>query len=535
MQAIWKDIYPSIKSAVNYLDSIESLLEQTLSVIQKIYQVDCLLIFGFETGQLNALTVYAASQDWQTFANHPDYAALQGLEPVNYSVTAIRQFKLNQLPDWLAAQQRSPQLTQLPTGELIIPITSKPTHKPSVAARSSAEPLQLVLQLRPHAASIDAASLEALEVVCSQLGLAYSALSWRLRLEHSRQQSALVGRIAQLLNSNLNPDKIVELIVAELGQGLHSDRCILVDLRHDPVDILAVWDQPDLGLRPLVEREIPRSLWQDAVEMFLQGGASYLEVQCIDSEPDALQSWLGEIGATSVLMIPLFLQSDFFGTIGLLDYMPRSSYQLDELQIVRQVADHAAIALATAQHFPTLWHKETQRSQYQTSSQRSHHRDELTQLPNRHSLERELNQLSAKAVWAVQPIFSIMICDIDYFKIVNDTYGHLVGDEVLQRLAQRLQKQLRRDTPLYRYGGEEFVAILAETKWQEATDVAERLRQEILASPIETSAGAIEVTASFGVAQQDTLRDHDAWDVVYRADQALSEAKRQGRDRVRAL
>lgn len=536
MKAIWKEIYPAITSAVNQSDSIEPLLEQTLSMIQKIYQVDCLLIFGFEPGQIDALTVYAVSQDWRSFATHPDYAALQRLEPVNHSAIAMRQFKLSYLPDWLTAQRRSPQFTQLPTGELVIPITSKPlTHKFSATARSSTESLQLVLQLRPHATPVDAAALEALEVVCSQLGLAYSALSWRLRLDHARQQSALVGRIARLLNSNLTPDQMVGRIVAELGQGLRSDRCILVDLRHDPVNILTVWDQPERALRPLVEREIPRVLWQDVVEMFLQGGASHLEVRCIDSEPDPLQSWLGEVGAASVLMIPLFLQSEFFGTIGLLNYIPRPPYQLEEIQIVRQVADQAAIALATAQHYQTLWHKDAQRHQHPVSPQRSQHRDELTQLLNRHALEQELNQLSTKAVWAVQPTFSIIICDIDYFKIVNDTYGYGVGDEVLQQLAQRLQKQLRRDTPLYRYGGEEFVTILAETERQKATDVAERLRQTILAIPIETSAGAIEVTASFGVSQQDTLRDHDAWDVVYRADQALSEAKRQGRDRVRAL
>ncbi|NJN86614.1 MAG: GGDEF domain-containing protein [Leptolyngbyaceae cyanobacterium SL_7_1] len=161
-------------------------------------------------------------------------------------------------------------------------------------------------------------------------------------------------------------------------------------------------------------------------------------------------------------------------------------------------------------------------------------RDELTQLLNRRSLERELDQLSTKAVWAVHPPFSVIICDIDYFKLVNDTHGHRIGDEVLQGLAQRLQRQLRRDTPLYRYGGEEFIVILTETELKEAVDVAERLRYVVCYEPISTSIGAIEVTVSFGVAQQNPDRDHQAWDVVRRAEQALHGAKRQGRDRVKA-
>jgi diguanylate cyclase (GGDEF)-like protein len=76
---------------------------------------------------------------------------------------------------------------------------------------------------------------------------------------------------------------------------------------------------------------------------------------------------------------------------------------------------------------------------------------------------------------------------------------------------------------------------LTDTDLSKAIDVAERLRQAIRSIPIKTSAGAVEITASFGVAQQDSTKDHEAWDVLHRADQALYEAKRQGRDRVKAL
>jgi diguanylate cyclase (GGDEF)-like protein len=161
--------------------------------------------------------------------------------------------------------------------------------------------------------------------------------------------------------------------------------------------------------------------------------------------------------------------------------------------------------------------------------------DELTKLMNRRSLERELEQLSMAAVWTVQPPFSVIVCDIDYFKTVNDAHGHLVGDEVLIELSQRIEAQLRRGTPAYRYGGEEFVVLLTETPLDQAIDVAERLRRSIRSRSMVTQAGALEITASFGVAQQSPSSDRTAWDVMQRADKALYEAKRKGRDQVQSM
>jgi diguanylate cyclase (GGDEF)-like protein len=377
--------------------------------------------------------------------------------------------------------------------------------------------------------------LDSLEVVCSQLGLAYSALYWRHRLDQARQQSALIGRISRLLNSTLNPDEIVGRIVAEMGYSLQCDRSILVDLRHEMVNVLSIWDHPERQFMPIERRQSHRDYWQNVIEMFLQGGASYLEVGITEPNPDSLKGWLHEIGAQSVLLVPMFIQEDFFGAVALLSYERERSYSLDELQAVRQAADQAAIALTNAQHYQSLWHKKEILQLQNNSLRMEIMRDELTQLLNRRALEQELEQLSNSNNWATQPTFSIIVCDIDHFKKVNDTYGHLTGDEMLQALAHRLQNQLRRETPAYRYGGEEFIIILNETKLDKAIEVAERLRLSVQTHPVRTKSGLINATASFGVAQQDVQYDHSAWDVLQRADEALYEAKGNGRDRVAAL
>jgi diguanylate cyclase (GGDEF)-like protein len=575
-QPTWKQIYLSIKTAVIYLEPIDLLLKQTVRTLAALYQADCLVWAGLESGNPDLFQVYATSGARLFLGGRTAQHALSATElelkddlSSNDSLLAVWQIYPDALPEWLIAQQQLPQVTQLTTGELIVPATndgrsstysvsSASTYPDNEAIASQIAPirsLQLVLVLnRPSPTQItrtdpvelqfstgttaiqgwSSAEVESLEVVSSQLGLAYSALYWRQRLEQARQQASLVGRIIRLLNSNLNPDEIVGRIVAELGQGLDCDRCILVDLRSNPSSILATWES-DQQLPLLDHHQINPTQWQSVVDMFLQDGASYLEIELNEADPDPLQDWLRSIGAASSLIVPLFIQAEFFGAVSLLSYQRSRMYQIDELQTIRQVADQAAIALTNAQHYQSLWHKQEALRMQNNSVQLEIVRDDLTQLMNRRSLERELEQFSTKAVWAIQENFCVIILDIDYFKLVNDTYGHSVGDEVLQHLAQRLQRQLRKKTAAYRFGGEEFAVLLTETTLTEAIDVAERLRQAIRAEPMKTSAGEINITASFGIAQQNSTYDSNAWDVLQRADRALDEAKRQGRDRVKTL
>lgn len=553
MKPSWKQFYPPIKTAVLNLESLDLLLQQVVENIIGLYHTECLLWSGLEWGMADALRVFTMPETAAAYAAHLGFAYPPPPLAVGSATARVQQFRPRALPLWLFDQQNAPQLLQLKTGDLIVPITNRGSaFEPNADGSAIANSLQFVLQLiRPQSEASQQADspsasppsiqgwepeeVESLEVICSQLGLAYSALYWRQRLEQSRQQSALIGRIARLLNSTLNPDEIVSRIVAELGMGLNCDRSILVDLRHDPATILAVWDQPDSDLLPLEPRQVRQSYWQNVVEMFMQAGASYLQLGLQDPTPDPLQVWLQDIGAQSVLVVPLFIQEEFFGGVALLSYQHERSYLIDELQTVRQVADQAAIALTNAQHYQRLWRRQEALLIQNNSLQRAILRDELTQLMNRRSLERELEQLSMPAIWTVHPPFCVIVCDIDYFKLVNDAHGHLVGDEVLQEVAQRLQGQLRRGTSAYRYGGEEFVIVLTDTPLDLALDVAERLRRAVRSTPILTKVGPIEVTLSFGLAQRDLSCDHTGWDVLQRADKALYEAKRLGRDRVYAV
>lgn len=158
--------------------------------------------------------------------------------------------------------------------------------------------------------------------------------------------------------------------------------------------------------------------------------------------------------------------------------------------------------------------------------------DQLTGLHNRRYLATHLDKLVDKSVGRGQPV-SLLIMDIDFFKAVNDTYGHDVGDEVLKEFARRLQSNVRGIDLACRYGGEEFVVVMPDTDQSFAYMVAERLRQEVAEQPfnVNIDEGRLNVTISIGITTNDATAI-GAQEMLKSADQALYRAKRDGRNRV---
>ncbi|MBN8944105.1 MAG: PleD family two-component system response regulator [Rhizobiales bacterium] len=158
--------------------------------------------------------------------------------------------------------------------------------------------------------------------------------------------------------------------------------------------------------------------------------------------------------------------------------------------------------------------------------------DGLTGLHNRRYMESHLGTLVEQAAMRGKPL-SVLILDIDFFKSVNDTYGHDAGDEVLREFAARVRKNVRGIDLACRLGGEEFVVIMPDTDAGVASIVAERIRARVAGEPfpIHKGARAIDITVSIGMAQRRSS-DDGADVVIKRADQALYRAKRDGRNRV---
>ncbi|MGQ9920485.1 MAG: GGDEF domain-containing protein [Desulfobacca sp.] len=160
--------------------------------------------------------------------------------------------------------------------------------------------------------------------------------------------------------------------------------------------------------------------------------------------------------------------------------------------------------------------------------------DDLTQLYNRRYFFLRLHQEFERARRYQRPL-SCLILDIDHFKAVNDTYGHLTGDQALQEIARILQTQCRQSDLAGRYGGEEMIVLLPETEAAGALAIAERIRQMIAAhETIDAQGRLIRVTVSIGVTHVAGSELHaiDGPDrIVQYADDALLTAKRAGRNR----
>lgn len=158
--------------------------------------------------------------------------------------------------------------------------------------------------------------------------------------------------------------------------------------------------------------------------------------------------------------------------------------------------------------------------------------DGLTGLHNRRYMETHLATLFQQATSRGKPLTSLVL-DIDYFKSVNDTYGHDAGDDVLREFAQRIKSCVRGVDLACRFGGEEFVVIMPDTDVCVATQVGERIRRKVAAEPFPISKGAkaIDITVSIGVSTVEGA-DDTAQAFLKRADLALYRAKRDGRNRV---
>lgn len=157
-------------------------------------------------------------------------------------------------------------------------------------------------------------------------------------------------------------------------------------------------------------------------------------------------------------------------------------------------------------------------------------RDPLTGLYNRHYLKEVLGRELSRAMRERYAI-SFILLDIDHFKHINDTYGHAAGDSVLKELADYLAEFTRTGDIVCRYGGEEFLVALPNTKEQDAFLIADRLRQSIQESPVYVKLDAIPITISAGISEFPTHGQYEAL-ILEAADKALYHAKHNGRNQV---
>jgi diguanylate cyclase (GGDEF)-like protein len=246
----------------------------------------------------------------------------------------------------------------------------------------------------------------------------------------------------------------------------------------------------------------------------------------------------------SILCTPIVDRGQLIGILYLENNLVTGAFARDRLKILKLLTAQAAISLENAKLYErlkdysrTLEIKVAQRTaDLETVNQKLQRLatlDSLTQVANRRRFDEYLQQSWQRLSREQQPL-CLILCDIDYFKRYNDTYGHQAGDECLKQVAQAISHSLKRPSDLIaRYGGEEFAAILPNTPIEGAIQVAETISFQVrqLKIPHQQSSVSDRVTLSLGISGLIPQPNRSIKTLIADADRALYQAKEQGRNR----
>ncbi len=334
-----------------------------------------------------------------------------------------------------------------------------------------------------------------------------------MALETSKREQEILYRASQSLSTALTQDAVMEV-------GLRAASEIA------PHDFAAITEYQPEGRRHVVKRAIGQQAldlqglrFRDNTSLtaMVVKNRHYLPYRGeFDSKQQVLFTKKAKLKAMeSLLVLPLVVREEPIGTL-IVASKARSAFGASVRETLQALANQVAVSLANA-------HAVRQLEELATT-------DGLTGCLNKRAFLAELSQ-KLMAAQRFGRKLSLIVTDLDHFKTVNDTYGHATGDRVLQELG-RVLKRVKRETDLVaRFGGEEFCVLCEETDARGAQLLAERVREELAGTELQTELGALKVTASLGVA---TFPEHakSAEELFSQGDKALYEAKSRGRNQV---
>jgi diguanylate cyclase (GGDEF)-like protein/PAS domain S-box-containing protein len=362
----------------------------------------------------------------------------------------------------------------------------------------------------------------------------------QLQLERERVMSAMRDRI----RSSLNLQEILNTTVAEVRQFLNTDRVIIYRFHPDWSGKVVV-ESCSNGVREILNLIILDPCFGESQAQLYQKGRlkATADIYSAPISP-CHRNLLAQFQVKANLVVPILLNEDFshnseeelsenspgennqlWGLLIAHHCQGPRQWQNWETEFLQELATQVAIAIQQSTLFEQL----------QAANQELHRiasLDGLTQVANRRCFDEFLNHEWRRG--GDTPL-SLILCDIDYFKPYNDTYGHQAGDECLQRVATALGQCINPKHELIaRYGGEEFAAVLPNTHLKNALELAERIRRQVagLQIPHAQSQVSAYITMSLGVATLTPCSETSPTQLIANADEALYVAKAGGRNRV---
>ena len=327
--------------------------------------------------------------------------------------------------------------------------------------------------------------------------------------ERRLKEQRILNSISHVLNRSLTLSELLKTSLNLVSKVLNAERGFVVLREQSKNKIYAEryfddisWSNDDTNIKSYSQTLVESCFKQN--EVIIIG----------DTELNTTLKDLAEVkngGGRSIAVIPLVQDKTVVGVIYLDNQQLPHNFDVQQIPFLTTYAAHTSIALHN-----TLLYKRAIT-------------DDLTQLFTRQHIDEGLEQEIKQAQNNNQEL-SILILDLDHFKLVNDTYGHTTGDQVLQVFSSILTTHIREDDMAGRFGGEEFVVILPNTNSEGANIVAEQIRTAIENKTIKKENEVIKVTVSIGVASYQKKHGNKALLLFEDADKALYQAKEQGRN-----
>ena len=331
----------------------------------------------------------------------------------------------------------------------------------------------------------------------------------------------LLAQITKKIHASLNLDQILQTTIIELNQFLQAEKIqinrvdrqskltLLFESRlHDPNSSCNI-DQP---------QRFPVILFQNNLTQ-LSAGKIVVE-KCLDSSTITDK-------ACSISLVPIICEHELWGVLCIEQCFIAKEWTKEETILLARVAMELSVAINQAKLYQQLAQANQELEQLSIV-------DGLTGIANRRKFDQYITAEWTRLAREQSPL-SLILCDIDHFKLYNDTYGHQAGDLCLQKVAQAISKVVNRPADLVaRYGGEEFVLVLPNTPLAGAKHLAQQVRLQIeaLRIPHINSPLDLHVTLSLGVSCCIPHRNYSFQTLVAAADKGLYQAKAQGRNRV---
>ncbi|MDA1080275.1 MAG: diguanylate cyclase [Gemmatimonadetes bacterium] len=440
----------------------------------------------------------------------PDLLLLDVIMPGVDGVQVLQELKADSrwrdIPVLMVSSLSPDEMTEKTFGLGAADFIRKPFRPRELIARVQA-------QLRSHAA---------LSSTRDALRSAEDALR---RARDDAESRKKVVDILHEVTGDLVSDEIYHILARRVARALKLSRCsVILAKPGDKTGIVATaFDDPALRHFEIHLDRYPE------ISSALETGLPVLveDLESSDLHANIRLEWKAsgtKVPIRSVIVLPFSLGAEQAGVFFLRRLTDEPALTQVDVEFADAVVKAAVAAIVRAQLL------ETTRAE-NTRLEVLAHTDPLTQALNRRALTvRLVSEMDRARRYNAD--LSMLMVDLDHFKSVNDTHGHLVGDDVLREVAHLLQESVRSVDFVARYGGEEFVVVLPETEAPGAVKFAERMRERIAATAFVSDRGSVRITASIGVASYPLGDVHTVDDLFARADEALYRAKSGGRNLV---